>query len=137
MANQPSILVLKRGDELTDRLNQFAKEQNLTGAWLNGLGGSAEATLGFYDIETKSYNWQDYSGAMEVVSLSGNLSWPDGQPFWHIHGVLSDDNMRAVGGHVKRLKVGLTLELLITPLEQGYTRKPDPETGLNLMEPLP
>ncbi len=50
--NSPStILVLERGEELIDSLVTYAREHNLSGAWLQTvLGGSGGATLSFYDL---------------------------------------------------------------------------------------
>ena len=115
----------------------YAKEQNLTSAWLSGLGGSGSVTLGFYDIETKEYEWKEFKEPQEILNLTGNLSWVDGEPFWHVHGTFSGCNLTAVGGHVKELIAGLTCEILITPLETPLTRVFDEETGLKLLQRKP
>jgi predicted DNA-binding protein with PD1-like motif len=128
-----SIIVLEKGEELLDCLNEMAVSHDLKGAWLNGLGGAAEVTIGFRDPIAKKYDWQDYNEPLEILSLQGNLAWVDGQPFWHIHGVFSGSNNQAIGGHVKRLLVGLTCELLITAMPASLTRVVDDETGLKLL----
>lgn len=135
MQSDPYLLVLPRGDELITELNRYATEHKLTGAWVNGLGGAGAVTLGYYELKDQAYIWQDYDQPLEIVNLSGNLSWVDGQPHWHIHATVSDRDMQAYGGHVKRLEVGLTCELLITPLSQAFTRELNAETGLKLLRP--
>lgn len=130
------LIVLDRGDELISSLEEFAKEKDLAGASIQAIGGAAQVTVGFYDIKTQSYIWQDYDEALEVLSLSGNLSWVDGGPFWHIHGVFSGVDFAAFGGHVKKLVVGLTLEIQITPSNVRLTRVKETETGLSLLEKL-
>lgn len=129
-----NILVINRGEELIALLTQYAKGENLTSAWLSGLGGSGNVTLGFYDIETKEYEWKEFNEPQEILNLTGNLSWVDGEPFWHVHGAFSGRDLNAVGGHVKELVVGLTCEVLITPLETPLTRVFDDETGLKLLQ---
>src|ERR1044072_5797353 len=128
-----TLLVLKRGEELHSVLADYARETGLTSAWLSGLGGAGKATLGYYSLETRSYQWQEFKGPLEILSLTGNLSMVDGEPFWHIHGSLSDTQLQAIGGHVKELTVGPTCELLITPLSLALTRLPDDETGMKLI----
>lgn len=128
-----TLLVLKRGEELHSVLADYARETGLTSAWLSGLGGAGKATLGYYSLETRSYQWQELKGPLEILSLTGNLSMVDGEPFWHIHGSLSGTQLQAIGGHVKELTVGPTCELLITPLSLALTRLPDDETGMKLI----
>lgn len=129
-----TILILERGEELQESLATFASESGLKSAWLSGQGGAMKVTLGFYDIESKTYQWQEFDEPLEIVSLTGNLSLSDGEPFWHIHGVFSDRDYRAVGGHVKSMTVGLTGELHITPISPGLHRdRRDDLTGLKLI----
>lgn len=128
------LLVINRGEELLAQLMGCAKERNLTSAWLSGLGGSGKVTLGFYDIETKEYEWKEFNEPQEILNLTGNLSWVDGEPFWHVHGTFSGRNLTTVGGHVKELVVGLTCEILVTPLETPLTRVFNDETGLQLLQ---
>lgn len=131
-----SLLILDRNEELHTALNDFAKERGLASAWLSGLGGGDNATLGFYDIDTKQYIWREFNEPFEILSLQGNLSLVDGKPFWHIHGVFSGADFQSFGGHVKQLRIGLTGELHVTPLDTAITRNHDDTTGLKLLRPL-
>lgn len=128
-------LILQRGESLIQQLNDFAAKHQLANAWLSGLGGSGAVTLGFYDIDTKDYNWRDYDQPLEILSLTGNLAIVDGQPFWHIHGAFSGPDFQAVGGHVRDMTVGLTVEIHVTPLSAPITRQLDQTTGLKLICP--
>lgn len=127
------VLVLKRGEELHASLIAYAREHGLESAWLSGLGGSGTVTLGYYNFETKEYEWREFDNDLEITGLTGNLSIVDGEPFWHIHGTFGGPDFAVVGGHVKEMIVGLTCELHITPLGTAMTRKYDEETGLKLL----
>jgi len=127
------LVILSRGEELISSLESFAAEQGLVGAWLAGLGGSMKLTLGFYDFEAREYLWKDFDGALEIVSLTGDMVILDGKPFWHVHGVFSGADYGAISGHVKSLTIGLTGELMITPLDAPLTRTYDETTGLKLI----
>jgi uncharacterized protein len=128
-----SLLVLQRGEELHEALLAYARDTSLTSAWISGLGGASGATLGFYDIETKSFEWKEIDEPLEIVSLTGNLSLVDGEPFWHIHGAFSGRDFQTVSGHIKSLRVGLTCELHITSLGLSLHRDFDDTTGLKLL----
>lgn len=128
------VLILQRGEELIESLNSFAAEQKLNSAWLSGLGGAGRVELGFYDLNKRDYDWQVYDGPLEILSLTGNLTIVDGQPFWHVHGVFSGTDFQAIGGHVRNMEVELTAELHITPLKTLLTRTFDDQTGLKLID---
>lgn len=128
-----TLLVLKRGDELHAKLQEFAREHELKGAWVQGLGGSGAMTLGYYNLAEREYEWQELSDNLEILSLQGNLAWVDGKPFWHLHGSFSRSDFTTVGGHIKEMVVGLTCELLIAPLDMSLSRTFDDGTGLKLL----
>jgi predicted DNA-binding protein with PD1-like motif len=128
-----SLLVLQRGEELHAALLSYARDTGLTSAWLSGLGGASNVTLGFYDIESKSYTWKEFDEPLEIISLTGNLSLVDNEPFWHIHGAFSGRDFQTVSGHVKAMTIGLTGELHITSLALSLHRDFDDTTGLKLL----
>lgn len=128
-----NILVLQLGDKLQEKLGEHARKHELVSAWVEGLGGAKSMTLGYYNIEQRQYTWKDFDEVHEILKLSGNLAWVDGEPVWHIHGAFSNSEFNTVGGHVKELVVGATCELFITPLDAPLTRVFDDETGLKLL----
>lgn len=128
-----TVLVIRKGEEVVSRITEYAREHRLKAAWVSGLGGAGTVTLGFYDIETKSYEWKVLDTPLEILNLSGNLATVDGEPFWHVHGTFGTRDYQAIGGHVKELVVGLTCELLVAPLHTPLTRTFDDETGLKLL----
>ena len=133
-ASNGTVLVIRKGEEAMSRITEYAREHHLKAAWVSGLGGAGTVTLGFYDIETKSYEWKVFDTPLEILNLSGNLAVVDGKPFWHVHGTFGGRDYQVIGGHVKELVVGLTCELLVTPLHTPLTRTFDDETGLKLLD---
>jgi uncharacterized protein len=108
------LIKLNKGERLSEVIEQFVRETKIEGAWVSGVGGALEATLGFYDLDSKEYQWQTFDGLREVVSLSGNLAFnEEGKIMYHLHSVLSDRQFQTVGGHVKDLVAGATLELFV------------------------
>lgn len=127
------IIVLEKGEDLHTTLQALALSSGWSSAWVQGLGGAALITLGFFDPVKKEYQWKTVTGQHEILGLQGNLAWVDGKPFWHIHGTFSGPDFTVIGGHVRDLLVGLTCEVAITPLETPLTRVFDDDTGLKLL----
>lgn len=129
------MLVLERGEELIATLHDFAKTNNLTNGWLlSGVGGAEGAVISYYDFDRREYIEKDFEAPLEILSLQGNLSLVDNEPFWHIHGTFSGTDFSVIGGHVRHLKIALTGELLFTPLDTPMTRSFDTVTGLKLLD---
>lgn len=128
------VVILERGEELINALSRYAKQKELAGAWIqSGVGGSGSAVLSFYDLQTRTYIDTELNGPLEILSLSGNLAWNDDEPFWHIHGVFGTNDFRSVGGHIKKLEIALTAEILLSPLGNRLSRVYDETTGLKLL----
>jgi predicted DNA-binding protein with PD1-like motif len=129
------VVVLQMGESLVEGLQQFIKETDIKGAWLNGIGAALSAELGYYDLEKREYKWRSYDQACEIVSLGGNISRDkEGKPALHLHGALADEDGQTVGGHVRDLVVGGTCELFIHEFRQPLERQFDDETGLKLLD---
>jgi len=128
------VVVLQKGEDLHQSLSQFAKEADLAAAWLQGLGAALELEIGYYDLEAKAYKWKQFQGSYEITGMQGNIvGGNNGQPLFHIHGTFSDTECRAYGGHVHKLIVGGTCEILVRPLDAELSRQTDEFTGLNLL----
>jgi predicted DNA-binding protein with PD1-like motif len=129
------LIRLDKGEQLATALQQFAQETKIEGAWVNGLGGALQATLGFYDLDTKSYQWREFEGLREVASLTGNLARDEaGELVIHLHAVLGDNKFQTVSGHLKDLTAGATLELFIHRAYQPTKRKMDDAIGLKTLD---
>lgn len=129
------LIRLEKGERLAASLEQFMHETQIEGAWVNGVGGALEATVGFYNLETKQYQWKTFDRLQEVLSLQGNLAHSEeGKMMFHLHGVFAGDDYQAVGGHVKDLVAGATLELFAHSAYQPMRRKMDNAIGLQLLD---
>jgi predicted DNA-binding protein with PD1-like motif len=130
------ILKFNKGELLVKKLLEFATTEGIQGAWISGLGGVLWAEIGYYDLEKKEYFFQKVHDIPEATALTGNIAWSDGAPALHMHGTFSRADLSAVGGHVKELCVGGTVELFVQPLQNNMklTRSKDQETGLNTLD---
>ncbi len=142
MIDGDKILVrLSKSEKLVEKLTEFVRSEAVQGAWVSGIGGALSAELGFYHLEKQEYEFKTFNQLLEITSLQGNVSWFDPavageapEPKIHIHGSFSDENMRAIGGHVKELVVGGTCEILLQTFQTKLTRSQNDEVGLPLLD---
>jgi hypothetical protein len=129
------LIRLDKGERLSEAIAQFATETKIEGAWINGLGAVLEVTIGFYDLETKTYQMQTLPGDREMASLTGNLAYDEhGVLVPHLHGVFAGRDLQAIGGHVKDFVAGATIELFVHRAYQPTRRKLDREVGLQTFD---
>lgn len=132
--NTGYVIRLEKGEAAVATLTQFCKTENITSANFSGIGAFESVELGFYHLDRKEYSWQKFEKAMEVVSLTGNISLVEGEPFLHIHTVLSVENFQTVGGHLKEALVGATLEIFMQIVDAKLDRVMNDEIGLKLLD---
>lgn len=125
---------LQKGERLSDFLAQFAPSE-FPGAWVSGLGGVSEVTLGFYDLDAKEYRWKTFGGLREMTTLQGNLAHHEsGKLMLHAHGTFADASYASIGGHVKDFITAGTVELFLHRSYKPLSRKHDETVGLPLLD---
>ena len=125
---------IDKGEEIISNIKSFCKVNKIKSGLISGLGSVSNAELGLYDIENKVYLKKEMNGIFEIASMNGNISQMDGQPYLHIHAVLSDADCKTYGGHFARGIVGATCEIIITPFNGAVDRFYNDEIGLNLTD---
>ena len=124
---------LDKDEDLFSSLVDFAKRESLVCGALSGIGALKDCELGFYHLHEKAYDRRLFKEEMELLSLEGNLSLWQGEPFLHIHTVLGGPDFRCFGGHLFSAKIAVTCEIQFRSLDLRLERKPDAEIGLNLL----
>jgi predicted DNA-binding protein with PD1-like motif len=115
-------------------LTGFAREKRLAGSHFTAIGAFGEATLAYFDWETKEYKKIPVREQVEVVSLIGDVALAeDGSPQLHAHAVLGRSDGTALGGHLLEARVRPTLEVTLVETPRHLHRKHDPESGLALI----
>lgn len=129
------VVRLDRGEALMDCLMELIASENITAAWVSGLGGATKVTLGFYDIAAGQYNWQEFTELIEITSLQGNIAVDEeNKPIIHLHGSFSRADFSAIGGHIKALEVGATCELFVTEVPLSLVRRQQENVSLKLLD---
>lgn len=128
------IVRLERGEELVASLRELMKRYEIGCGSVTGLGAVDHARLGCYRLEHMDYVDKVVEGDLEVVGLTGTMSWYDGAPFPHVHMMLTDESFRATGGHCFEARVSATLELVVRAWSERIERRVDSAIGIHLME---
>lgn len=121
------------GEQLVEPLVELLDAQAIGYAAINGIGAVSSATVSYWNAATKQYDQHRIEEQMEVVSLIGNMTLKDGQPFLHLHVALGRADLSVIGGHVNELNAHPALELWVSPEREQVVRELDPACGLFLM----
>ncbi len=123
------VLALYRGEELFGVMHEFLERTGIKGGEFQAVGAVDQVTLGFFHVDKKEYDWKTFQEELEVVSLLGTIT----ETGLHAHGVFSDAQFRAWGGHVKEARVSVTMEIFLKE-HKKIRRRDDPKSGLKLVE---
>ena len=132
--NDVLVARINKGEKLVGSIINFCKTNNISGAWITGLGAVSSAKLAFYNLENKKFIKKNIKSSLEICSLTGNIGIKDKEYLAHLHVVLSDEKMTVFGGHLEEATVAATCELKLEIFDHPIVRKFDEEIGLNLIE---
>lgn len=125
---------LIKGEEVITTLSSFVEEQKILGGFVVGLGALKDLTLGYFDSTRKEYVKKFFPEDFEFGNLTGSISYLEDKPFVHAHVTAGGADFKAVTGHLFSATISATGEFFIIPSESKIERKPDSDTGLNLLE---
>lgn len=128
------LMVLREGDNVLAMLENLAKEEKISSAHFTGIGFGEQATFGFYDFAKKKFNPKTFHN-VEMGSLTGSLAWSGEKPSIHMHGVATDKEFNAFGGHILSLNVGTgSMEIYITLYSEKLERKIEQPLNANVLQ---
>ena len=122
------------GEHAAEVLMEVLQREKVTFASLTGLGAVRWARFAYYNADTRSYEEHDFEEQLEIVSLVGNVSLRDGEPFVHWHVSLSRHDMSVIGGHFLDAIVRPNLEIWLRRESAEVHRVLDVDSGLALMD---
>jgi len=126
------LMVLRQGDDILNELTHFAKQEKVLAANFTGMG-FVRMKFGFFNFETKEYDPKEFNG-VELSSMHGTIAWQKGEVSIHAHGIVTDKNFQAFGGHILGGTVGTgSVEIMITIHDKVFERKFEEEIGANVL----
>ena len=133
-AGNKYVLRLNRGEEVISSITELCKKENIKAGSVSGIGATQLVEAGFYNFNKKKYCGYCYHQNMEILSLLGNISTKDGEPYLHLHIVVLNDEGEASGGHLTKAVISVTGEIFIDSIDIDIDRQKDELTGINLMK---
>ena len=129
------VLVLDPGEEAFKSIEEFAARETIGGASLTAIGAFSRATVGWFDIEQRTYLRIPVDEQCEVLSAVGDIALSeDGKPAVHVHVVLGMKDGSTRGGHLLEGFVQPTLEVVLTEMPRHLRRRKRAELGIALIE---
>jgi predicted DNA-binding protein with PD1-like motif len=127
------IVRFDRGEELISGIASYIEKEHFGAGSFTAIGATDDVTVSYYNMQKKAYEDTRFEQNLEIVNLTGNISYLDNTPIVHAHGSFAGPNLKVIGGHIKSLRVSATCEVAFFPLKGLIKRRRDEETGLNLM----
>lgn len=128
------VVRIDRGEEILTKIKELALKENIKLAKVEALGATNDFTVGVYKVEEKKYYANSFKGNFEIVSLTGTINTMNDEFYTHIHMSAANDKGETFGGHLNRVIVSATCEMIITVIDGRVDRKFDESIGLNLFE---
>jgi len=132
--NNKYIVRLNVGEEIVESVKKFAQEQNIKFGTVTGIGAVNKAKIGLFNTETKEYQSTILEEDMEIVSLAGNITEMNGEPYIHLHIALANSEHNVKAGHLNMAVISATGEIIIEAIDGYVDREFDDDIGLNLLK---
>jgi hypothetical protein len=128
-------LIFAKGDEVMSGLKEFAIKYHVKSAHFNAIGDASSVKFGWYDISKKMFKVMHLNEFAEITSLVGDITLYNGNPVVHAHISMATQDGIVHGGHLFEAFVSPTLQLMMTVEPASLYKKPDPETGILIIDP--
>ena len=126
------LMVLRQGDSILPEIEKLAEREKIPSASFTGMG-FVNMKFGFFNFDTKEYDPKEFN-EVELASMNGSIAWQNGKVSIHAHGVVTDKNFNAFGGHILSGAVSTgSLEIMVTVHNKRLERKFEEPLGANVL----
>ena len=132
---QVHVVILDWGEEAFGTLTKFANDADISAASLTAIGAFERATVGWFDMASKTYRKIEVNEQCEVLSAIGDVGvGDDGKASLHVHIVLGLADGSTRGGHLLAGTVRPTLEVVLTEAPARLRRRKRADLGIALID---
>ena len=124
-SGQDLVMRLMDGEELISSLQGMSVDSAVL---LNGVGMLRDLELGYWN--GSSYDVQQITEPVELLSLQGNFARKGDELIVHCHATIAKHGAASFGGHVLRATVHNTAEIYVRTLIGITLERKMEETGL-------
>ena len=128
------VVRIDKGEEILESVKVLAEKENIKLASIQALGAINDFTVGVLDTATRQYRSNSFTGAYEIVSLTGTINTKNDEFYCHLHLSAGNDKGEVFGGHLNRAVVSATCEMIVTLIDGRVDREFSDEIGLNLFK---
>ena len=115
------------------KIKEFCETNGIKTAFFSAIGATDDCILSFYDKDKKEYIGHPFNEPHEITSLLGDVSILENNIIIHAHATISGPDMIAKAGHVKKIIISVTCEMVLEVFEGKIERKSYPEKNLCLI----
>jgi predicted DNA-binding protein with PD1-like motif len=123
-------LYIEKDEPVYRSIIEFCKNHHIKNGKITGIGAVKNAEIGAYNQKTKAYTKNTFRNTLELVSLTGNITIKDGEPFLHAHVVLGNQDSELVGGHLFEMTIAVVGEFILETINTTIKRSMDPDIEL-------
>jgi len=123
---------LEHGEEIIGQITSIIREKDIRAGQLSVIGALEQAEIGYYDQVSHIYQGIQINEPVELASCSGNISLLKGQPYVHVHAVLSGRKGMVWAGHLTSGRIFAAELYVLELVGADLIRSEDNVTGLNL-----
>lgn len=123
-------------DDLIDAILTSVRKYEIKAGLFNVIGAFKKVTLGYFDLETKEYDFNTLDEDVELISCIGNIAHKNDtrEPIVHAHVVLGRRDYSTIGGHLGQPSIiSVTGEIFIYEIEEPLTRAHEEQFDLSLL----
>ena len=132
------LLRVDKDEDILEKILEVCRNENIYGAVFSGIGACGKAVISSYIPEKDDFADHIAEGMLELVSLTGNISYENGQPVEHTHASFSYldgmGNPEMLAGHLKKAVVNYTAEIVIQLTKTMIRKKKDAVTGIMIWD---
>ncbi|MHA2006013.1 MAG: PPC domain-containing DNA-binding protein [Promethearchaeota archaeon] len=121
-------------EDLIESITEMVNKHDIQSGLINCIGALKKFTIGYFNLDSKKYEYKTFDEYVELVSCMGNLSFKDGEPLIHLHISIGNNQYAITGGHLMQpCIVSITGEVYIFEIDQKLEKLHDPKTDLYLL----
>ena len=128
--NKDYFIYIEKNELVMKTITKFCISEGIKNAKVSGIGAVKNTEIGAYDILNKEYIRKQYPRTLELVSFEGNVTLKEEQPFVHSHVVLSNHDMKTIGGHLFETTISAVGEFFLKSFDGNGFRKLNEDVGL-------
>ncbi|MHA2182499.1 MAG: PPC domain-containing DNA-binding protein [Promethearchaeota archaeon] len=121
-------------EDLIESIIEMVQNHKIQSGLINCIGALKKFTLGYFNLDTKSYERKVFEENIELVSCMGNIAFLDGEPIIHLHISIGNRDYSVMGGHLfQPAIVSITGEVYIFEIDKKLYRESDLKFNLSLL----